>query len=236
MNTSAIFNFIREIEKCQYTPNFTGLLEDFTYNGITYVQGSVTYHNLLNKLLFEFKKQVIELNSTSKNKELQAIYTDCIKARDVFYDIPTDEAINSLNSELSNGNQNVRKELQEVVFLREMCGIQKTAIHNAIDFISTFIHSEIKEDTFVEEIQAKPTKEKEMEKIPENRIISGVREIAKYMKICTTTLNKINQSGTMYEKGITYKIGRQIFFDCNKYDSLSSAEKNQIHNIHKKRK
>lgn len=145
MDSKPIFSFLKELTRCDYTTTTNGVLEDFTYNGITYAQGSQTYQRLLADSFSDFKECVFEASLQNRDS-LSAILSDYRKAQvETYYDIPDSDYIKGMeNDARNNDNRSLRQSIREAYFLNEMVGVQKWYIGEAIDYLEGFVGEEKK--------------------------------------------------------------------------------------------
>ena len=161
MDTKPIFSFLKELTRCDYTTITNGVLEDFTYNGVTYAQGSETYQKILADSFSDFKACIFEASLQSKDS-LSAILSDYRKAQmETYYDIPDSDYIKGMeNDTRNNDNRSLRQSIREAYFLNEMVRIQRWYIEEAIDYLEEFT-GDTKKTQKKKDASAAPIKEKE---------------------------------------------------------------------------
>ena len=145
MNTMPIFSFLKELTRCDYTTITNGVLEDFTYNNVTYAQGAETYQRILADSFTAFKACVLEASLQNKDS-LSVVLADFRKAQqETSYDIPDSDYIKGMeNDARNNDNRSLRQSIREAYFLNEMVRLQKWYIGEAIDYLAGFSGEEKK--------------------------------------------------------------------------------------------
>ena len=145
MDTMPIFSFLKELTRCDYTTITNGVLEDFTYNNVTYAQGAETYRRKLADSFSDFKACVLDTSLQNKDS-LSVVLADFRKAQiETYYDIPDSDYIKAMeNDARNNDNRSLRQSIREAYFLNEMVRLQKWYIGEAIDFLEGFSGEEKK--------------------------------------------------------------------------------------------
>lgn len=98
---SAYKTLFTELDRCEYIVDYmyNGSLEDYTYNGITYAQSTITYYSVLLGMYREF---LVEWASLSEEvKSVVRMFFDEIKNKRYmsgafFFDVPSREIVQDL--------------------------------------------------------------------------------------------------------------------------------------------
>ena len=158
-----------ELDKCIYQHSFeyNGSLEEYTYNGITYAQSSVTYHTQLLGMYREFLYEWAELSEIEKDVACK-IFNEIKYRRYIdnsfFFDVPTEEAIQSMLYD-----RVPRKDIEMVRFVYEMAQQQCYFLNEVMVFLE--------KDT--KQVQSSPLKETDIE--------VAVRLLSDYPEILSTS-------------------------------------------------
>lgn len=113
-----------ELDKCIFIHDFEyeGALEDYTYNGITYSQSSITYYSVLLEMYRDFLGEWMSLSENSKHIVRKMF--DEIKCKryingSFFFDVPSNDAIQSMIRDNVS-----RKDIQMARFVCDMASQQ----------------------------------------------------------------------------------------------------------------
>lgn len=160
MDTKPIFSFLKELTRCDYTLIPNEVLDDFTYNDVTYAQGWETYQRILADSFSDFKACIFEASLQSKDT-LSAILADFRKAQmDTYYDIPNRDYIKGMENDAKNNeNYSLKQDIRKAYFLNEMVRVQKWYVAEAIDYLEGFTGTEKK--AHKKEVPSEPVKEQE---------------------------------------------------------------------------
>ena len=216
-----IYDFIKELQRCE--------IGDKSYNGVALLQGVETYSKQLKDMFFESKAEVINLT----DKQIKLILKD-VKSlvEDTFYDIPTVECVKRMEEDyLNSRNQDLRKEIEFVKFLRAMVGVQKYYAEELYNMLSVAIGEEKIEKPQKEEVKTEE-KEKNQKEIKEEKVIKGVQGLADYLKIGKTLAQAVINSKLLQKNGAQYRAGKSWLFDKNKLNQLLEKEPELLKNIH----
>lgn len=204
MDTKPIFSFLKELTRCDYTSTPNGALEDFTYNNVSYVQGSNTYQRILENSFIAFKTSVLDAYLQSKDS-IPAILRDFRKAQtEIYYDIPDNDYIKGMeNDARNNDNYSLRQSIREAYFLNEMVGIQKWFIKEAIDYLEGFTEKveHKKKDSTTEPIREQ-----------ENKLYRRLSEYGEFLSVADLTqiFNCVPRTITNWEKdGIIFNVAKK---------------------------
>ena len=161
MDTKPIFSFLKELTRCDYSSITDGVLEDFTYNNVTYAQGWEAYQKVLADSFSEFKACIFEASLQSKDS-LSAILADFRKAQvETYYDIPDSDYIKGMeNDTRGNNNRSLKQSISKAYFLNEMVRIQKGFLGEAIDYLEGFTGTDNKAQK-KKEAPSEPIREQE---------------------------------------------------------------------------
>lgn len=136
MNTT-VFHFIEELGKCSHNP-LSGI-QEYTYNGIFIKQGTETYTLILNEQFTQFKNDVIQLD---ENK-LKVILNELYCKKEQYFDVPTDEVIESMKHDYQySQTRSFKQDIEMAIFAHEMSLVQKWFINEAIKFVSSLLPTE----------------------------------------------------------------------------------------------
>ena len=216
-----IYDFIKELQRCE--------IGDKSYNGVALLQGVETYSKQLKDMFFESKAEVINLT----DNQIKLILKD-VKSlvEDTFYDIPTVECVKRMEEDyLNSRNQDLRKEIEFVKFLRAMVGVQKYYAEELYNMLSVAIGEEKIEKPQKEEVKTEE-KEKNQKEIKEEKVIKGVQGLADYLKIGKTLAQAVINSKLLQKNGAQYRAGKSWLFDKNKLNQLLEKEPELLKNIH----
>lgn len=126
-----------ELDKCIYQHSFeyNGSLEEYTYNGITYAQSSVTYYTQLLGMYREFLNEWVRLSE--EERMVVCTLFDEIKNkryidRSFFFDVPTIETIQSM---VDDGAP--RKDVEMARFANDMSQQQCYFLNKVTKFLET---------------------------------------------------------------------------------------------------
>lgn len=108
-----------ELDRCEYRSSYNGVLEDFTYNGITYAQSECYYHKYLNRLYNEFKSEWRGLSDDIKKfayKKIKRIIDGRYMSDEFIFDVPSIEIIEMMKRDSAVP----KKEIRIAFFLYKM--------------------------------------------------------------------------------------------------------------------
>ena len=216
-----IYDLIKELQCCE--------IGDKSYNGILLEQGTETYSKKLQDMFFKAKAEIINLSDKQINLLLKDV-KDVIE--NTFYDIPTPESVKRMEDDyLNSRNQNLKKEIEFVKFLRSMVGVQKYYSKELYNMLSEIIGEEKIEKTQKQEIKTEE-KEKNQKETKEGKVIKGVQGLADYLKIGKTLAQAVINSKLLEQNKAQYRVGKAWNFDKNKIDELLEKEPELLKNIH----
>lgn len=195
MSTQSVYDFLREITRCDYTTAYSGPIEAFAYNGVTYAQGAETYQTILEDKFNLFKTAVLDISLQDKGNILSALIQDFKKAAQTYYDIPDEDYIQGMErDEQGAHSQSLRKSIKEARFLNEMVSRQKWFLSEAISFLGSFTGKTGNSDsnsTLVEAPQVSPLGKR----LSEYGDYLSVEDLTKVFGCVSRTISNWEQSG-----------------------------------------
>lgn len=203
MDTSAIFDFLAELSRCEYSPHSGDCIEDFIYNGIPYNEGVEAYNIKLKSMLISCKNALTAIMLDSKNQPIiDAILTQVEEIENQFYDIPDSNHLSSIEQEYDcNKNESLLKQIKEVRFLIEMVELQKNYLSQTKGYIYSL---QGKQHT---QVPVRPEQEIINPKEESDNIIKGVDGLAKALHCGKTKANAIIQSKVLEKHKIQFYSG-----------------------------
>lgn len=129
-----IFHFLSSLSACRWHAHES--LSEFTYNGVTYDEGTETYQTILEKEFLSFKCEVLKLLPDGIS-QIQALYKEFKELLERYYDIPDKDTLALLERDnISLNSASLAREIKEVKFLQAMYGIQQYYIDGAVKFLA----------------------------------------------------------------------------------------------------
>lgn len=203
MDTSAIFDFLAELSRCEYSPLSCDCIEDFKYNGVTYNEGVEAYNIKLNSMLMSCESALTEIMLNSNNQSIiDTILTQVEEIENQFYDIPDRNHLSSIEQEYNcNKNESLYRQIKEVRFLNEMVELQKDYVSQTKGYIYSL---QGKQHT---QVPVRPERETIYPKEDSDNIIKGVEGLAKALGCGKTKANAIIKSKVLVEHKIQFYSG-----------------------------
>lgn len=220
MDTTRIYNHLAELCRVEYRAlEGNADISTFTYNGISYDEGTGTYQKVLDVAHKGFKAAILELSLSSPSTlPLKAILTDFKEAERQYWDIPDEDMLKADEQEYEKYHTpSLLTSIREIKFLQSMSEIQKWYLHDAIEYITSLMGVEEDEKGNSKPEESTDTRENGSEK---PKIISGVRGLAAYLGCGTTKAQKIINSRILINGKIQYKVGENWKFNCEKLDQF----------------
>lgn len=126
-----------ELDRCEFTIDYeyTGELEDYTYNGITYNQSSEFYFNHLKKLYTDFLSEWTTLSEEDRkiaHNRIQLLFDNRFISDDFFFDVPDIETVEAMK----NDRYVPKKDIEMAFFLYKMSSQQKFFLRKVTDFFN----------------------------------------------------------------------------------------------------
>ena len=117
----SVYNvLLTELDRCEYIVDYEykGSLEDYTYNGITYAQSSITYYSILLSLYRDFLYEWTKLSDTEKSV-VRRLFGEIKNKRYItdyfFFDVPTKEIVQGMIND-----RVPRKDIEMARFIYDM--------------------------------------------------------------------------------------------------------------------
>lgn len=196
-NMNTIYSYLQELTRCDYSSFTNHSLEEFTYNNISYAQGVESYNRILSEKEKSFKGQILEQSSSNNfNCIINAVLADFKKKEGLYYDIPNDDDIASMERDYSTShNQSLLNSIREAKFLREMVSLQRLYLNNAVIFLMSL--SEEKDSGRTDfNITNKEIKEdvEHIDLSKEDEYVHGVKGLAVFLNCGTSKAQAIINS------------------------------------------
>lgn len=185
------------------------------YNGITVQESEQSYYNRIAPM---YSAAVIALISvpTEKIEILQALLDEVKKCQE-YFELPSDELLNSLMHDYNQSNNQVhslKEDYDYLCFVRNCMKIQMYFLENFKKKFPSHKAQKLEVDKNEAAIVTNPVKQDEP--------IKGVKGLAAYLKIGTTKAQGIINSKILQENGIAYRIGKAWNFNPQKLNELLS--------------
>lgn len=132
-----------ELDRCEYIVDFqyTGTLEGYSYNGITYEQSSETYAQILNSMYLDFLAEWSTLSETERDTAHE-MFELIVSKRYIngvfFFDTPSQETITSMSEDSGVPQQSV----DMARFLLEMSRQQQFYLERLKRFMNGTHHTD----------------------------------------------------------------------------------------------
>ena len=194
---------LEELDRCDYVPDYEykGALDDYTYNGVTYLQGSVSYYSQLLQLYRNFLYEWTPLSDIDKNVVRQ-IFNEIKSKRYIhgsfFFDVPSRDTVVSM----LHDNGVPQKDVEMARFVCDMSEQQQYFLLELMHFLEA--------DDEPENLLKKTDVEIAVELLSEYPDILSTSEVAKIFDKSEYTIREwerkgilINVAGDAYnDKGI----------------------------------
>lgn len=231
MNTKAIFDFIKELSLCDYTPSWDDTpIEVFSYNGVSYAQSTETYQSLLENLFVDFKASVLEIKLNGGDDVLKSVKEELLSVNNKFYDVPSAKDIERMRLDYNTTKSaSLRKSIQEVEFLVAMNDLQRYYTNEAIKYLGASYETVAKEEVTSEPSEAE---EKEPKSESDDKVISSTEGLAKFLGCSKSIAFAIIKSRILVKNKIQYKVGNCWKFNRKKLEKLLEENPEMLKNIH----
>ena len=127
---------LNELDRCEvvFDDQYTGVLADYSYNGIAYEQTSYTYCQVLEAMYNDFLSEWSTLSETEQMSaigKIKLIISKRYSYGDFYFDVPSSDSIDAMSND-----SGVSKQSAEIArFLHGMAEQQKFYIQRVIDFL-----------------------------------------------------------------------------------------------------
>lgn len=213
-----ITDYIKELRRCDYHPSGgNGILERFTYNGISYAESSAAYDAKLQDMFTRFKIAVIDtlaygtVQGKALLSELRVVATQ-------YYDIPDEEIIEGMERDNATvHSKSLQQEIREARFIQEMNSEQRYYVGMTIKFLIELLGEE---QEMADASAATDTmlRFQRSEQKAEVKVLSGTEALARFLGCGKSKAFEIISNGKLKDAGIQYKVGRTWKFNAEKLE------------------
>lgn len=205
----AIKALLNELIRCDVVNDFNGNL---SYNGIGLIESLEAFQRRLHRL-YESALSVTPFLSNEAKRSLLSII-DKYAERQECFDIPSLSALELMNREIEDGNNNesLRNERDFVKMIHECVSLQKYYLNDFAIIIGCgvdVVYNEQEQPIYVEPSPS-----------VDDNIIKGVEGLKAYLSCGVNTAQDIINSKILEKKGIQYRAGRSWRFNKNKLAEL----------------
>lgn len=147
---SAYKTLLTELDRSDYIIDYqyTGGLEDYSYNDITYQESAEAYSRRLEKLYIDFLTEWDELSDAAR-KAAKGMVELIVSKRYLygcfFFDVPSSETIDAMSSD----NAVPRQSVKMARFVHDMAEQQKFYLEKVVEFMEIVL---VKEDLYLKPI------------------------------------------------------------------------------------
>lgn len=147
---SAYKTLLTELDRSDYIIDYqyTGGLEDYSYNDITYKESAEAYSRRLEKLYIDFLTEWDELSDAAR-KAAKGMVELIVSKRYLygcfFFDVPSSETIDAMSSD----NAIPRQSVNMARFVHDMAEQQKFYLEKVVEFMEIVL---VKEDLYLKPI------------------------------------------------------------------------------------
>ena len=147
---SAYKTLLTELDRSDYIIDYqyTGGLEDYSYNDITYQESAEAYSRRLEKLYIDFLTEWDELSDAAR-KAAKGMVELIVSKRYLygcfFFDVPSSETIDAMSSD----NAVPRQSVNMARFVHDMAEQQKFYLEKVVEFMEIVL---VKEDLYLKPI------------------------------------------------------------------------------------
>lgn len=147
---SAYKTLLTELDRSDYIIDYqyTGKLEDYSYNDITYQESAEAYSRRLEKLYIDFLTEWDELSDAAR-KAAKGMVELIVSKRYLygcfFFDVPSSETIDAMSSD----NAVPRQSVKMARFVHDMAEQQKFYLEKVVEFMGIVL---VKEDLYLKPI------------------------------------------------------------------------------------
>lgn len=147
---SAYKTLLTELDRSDYIIDYqyTGKLEDYSYNDITYQESAEAYSRRLEKLYIDFLTEWDELSDAAR-KAAKGMVELIVSKRYLygcfFFDVPSSETIDAMSSD----NAVPRQSVKMARFVHDMAEQQKFYLEKVVEFMEIVL---VKEDLYLKPI------------------------------------------------------------------------------------
>lgn len=204
MKASSIFEFTTEVQRCDYLlPDTINNIDDFSYNGVAYVNGEDSYRLQLETLYTSFKEAVLEISLQDKTI-LRAILQDLTMEKHLT-NIPSKEAIACMEKDLVKHNSTaLRNQLTAARYIVSMVGLQQYFCTEA----KHFIESMLGDTPFITDNAPSQSEPQTQGQEQDNNYVFGVAGLGAFLGCGNTKAQAILNDGILEKEKIAVNIGR----------------------------
>ena len=164
---SAYKTLFTELDRSDYTVDYlyTGKLENYSYNDITYQESAEAYSRRLEKLYIDFLTEWDELSDAAR-KAAKGMVELIVSRRYLygcfFFDVPSSETIDAMSSDYTVPRQSVKM----ARFVHDMAEQQKFYLERVVEFMEIVL---VKEDLYLKPVAALE-EETDLKKMPLEKV------------------------------------------------------------------